>query len=61
MVLDAYLHIFEEKAVKLRKKIREEESKPSPDINLIKNYTYEADRLEETCASVNKQKVEEAA
>jgi hypothetical protein len=61
MVLDAYLHIFEEKSVKLRKKIREEESKPSPDINLIKNYIHEADRLEETCASVIKQKSYEAA
>jgi hypothetical protein len=61
VIIDAYVHIFEAKAIKLRKKIREEESKPSPDINLINEYTREADRLEETCASVNKQKVEEAA
>ena len=61
MIIDAYLHIFEAKAIKLRKKIREEESKPSPDINLIKNYIHEADRLEETCASVIKEKPYEAA
>ena len=61
MIIDAYLHIFEAKAIKLRKKIREEESKPSPDINLINEYTQEADRLEETCASVIKHKSDEAA
>lgn len=61
MIIDAYLHIFEAKAIKLRKRIREEESKPSPDINLINNYTREADKLEETCASVIKQKSDEAA
>ena len=61
MIIDAYLHIFEAKAIKLRKKIREEESKPSPDINLITGYTKEADRLEETCTSVIKQKSDEAA
>jgi hypothetical protein len=61
VIIDAYLHIFEAKAIKLRKKIREEESKPSPDINLITGYTKEADRLEETCASVIKQKSDEAA
>lgn len=61
MIIDAYLHIFEAKAIKLRKRIREEESKPSPDINLINNYTREADQLEETCASVIKQKSDEAA
>ena len=61
MIIDAYLHIFEAKAIKLRKRIREEESKPSPDINLINTYTREADQLEETCASVIKQKSDEAA
>ena len=45
-MIDMYLPIFEEKVEKLRQKIRELESNPTPDTFLIDQLNLEADRIE---------------
>jgi len=45
-MIDMYLPIFEEKVEKLRQKIRELESNPTPDTFLIDQLNLEADKIE---------------
>ena len=45
-MIDMYLPIFEAKVEKLRQKIRELESNPTPDTFLIDQLNLEADRIE---------------
>lgn len=50
-MIDMYLPIFEEKVEKLRQKIRELESNPTPDILVINQLKFEADKIEENLKS----------
>jgi|TARA_Y100000992_G_C21260307_1_gene490912 hypothetical protein len=52
MFIDAYLHIFENKVVKLEKKLKEMESSPSLDLFLAKQYRDEIDKLSTTIKKV---------
>ena len=45
-MIDMYLPIFEAKVEKLRQKIRELESNPTPDTFLIDQLNLEADKIE---------------
>ena len=45
-MIDMYLPIFEEKVEKLRQKIRELESNPTPDTRVINQLKSDADRIE---------------
>jgi|TARA_R100001163_G_C5042798_1_gene180623 hypothetical protein len=52
MFIDAYLHIFENKVVKLEEKLKEMESSPSLDLFLAKQYRDEIDKLSTTIKKV---------
>jgi hypothetical protein len=52
MFIDAYLHIFENKVVKLEKELKEMESSPSLDLFLAKQYRNEIDKLSTTIKKV---------
>ena len=52
MFIDAYLHIFEDKVVKLEKKLKEMESSPSLDLFLAKQYRDKIDKLSTTIKKV---------
>jgi hypothetical protein len=45
-MIDMYLPIFEAKVEKLRQKIRELESNPTPDTRVINQLQSDADRIE---------------
>jgi len=45
-MIDMYLPIFEAKVEKLRQKIRELESNPTPDTRVINQLKSDADRIE---------------
>lgn len=47
-MIDMYLPIFEEKVEKLRQKIRELESNPTPDTRVINQLKSDADKIEKT-------------
>lgn len=50
-MIDMYLPIFEAKVEKLRQRIRELESNPTPDILVINQLKAEADKIEENLKS----------
>jgi len=50
-MIDMYLPIFEAKVEKLRQRIRELESNPTPDIRVINQLKSEADKIEENLKS----------
>ena len=45
-MIDMYLPIFEAKVERIRQKIRELESNPTPDIRVINQLKSDADRIE---------------
>jgi len=50
-MIDMYLPIFEAKVEKLRQRIRELESNPTPDILVINQLKSDADKIERTIKS----------
>ena len=52
MFIDSYLHIFENKVVKLEKRLKEMESSPSLDFFLVKQCKDEIDKLSTTIKKV---------
>lgn len=50
-MIDMYLPIFEAKVEKLRQRIRELESNPTPDILVINQLKTEADKIEKNLKS----------
>jgi len=47
-MIDMYIPIFEAKVEKLRQRIRELESSPTPDILIINQLKSDADKIEKT-------------
>ena len=47
-MIDMYLPIFEDKVEKLRQRIRELESNPTPDIRVINQLKSDVDKIEKT-------------
>lgn len=50
-MIDMYLPIFEAKVEKLRQRIRDLESNPTPDIRVINQLKVEADKIEKNLKS----------
>ena len=50
-MIDMYLPIFESKVEKLRQRIRELESNPTPDILIINQLKSDVDKIERTIKS----------
>jgi len=50
-MIDMYIPIFEAKVERIRQKIRELESSPTPDTRVINQLKSDADKIEETIKS----------